>query len=222
MNKKIVLFCDFDGTITEKDNIIDIMREFAPKQWKEIVDDILNRRKSVRAGVGELFSLIPSEKHEEITNFVLRNSNIRQGFDEFIEYVRREGIELLITSGGIDFFVYPMLAHYPLEGKIYCNGSDFTDETIRITWPHSCDDACDVDCGMCKSTIIRSYSSNQYHKVVIGDSITDLAGAKLADFTICRSFLKQKCEELSLLHASFEDFHEVIKILKTTVVEEVS
>jgi 2-hydroxy-3-keto-5-methylthiopentenyl-1-phosphate phosphatase len=33
MSKSLVLFCDFDGTITEKDNIVAIMRRFAPPQW---------------------------------------------------------------------------------------------------------------------------------------------------------------------------------------------
>jgi 2-hydroxy-3-keto-5-methylthiopentenyl-1-phosphate phosphatase len=222
LTKKIVLFCDFDGTITDKDNIVDIMREFAPASWREIVDDILQQRKSVKSGVGQLFSLIPSEKREEITHYVVTNSKIRNGFEAFLDFVQKEGIELLITSGGIDFFVYPILAPYFLEGKVYCNGSDFSDETIRITWPYGCDEECDVDCGMCKSTIIRSYPADKYYKVVIGDSITDLAGARLADFTICRSFLKQKCEELSLPHASFEDFYDVLQIMKRTVVEEVS
>lgn len=33
---KIAVFCDFDGTITEKDNIINIMKHFAPSGWEGI------------------------------------------------------------------------------------------------------------------------------------------------------------------------------------------
>lgn len=217
MSKKLVLFCDFDGTITEKDNIVDIMRHFAPHGWKTIVEDILGQRITIRKGVGQLFSMIPSGRKEEITRFVLENARIREGFGEFVQFTEEQGIKLLITSGGIDFFVYPMLEPYGLTDRIYCNGSRFDKETIEITWPHSCDEHCDVDCGMCKTSIIRTYPSDQYFRIVVGDSITDLAGAKMADFTIARSFLKEKCEELNLPHTSFETFHDVIDAIKNQI-----
>lgn len=49
-------------------------------------------------------------------------------------------------------------------------------------------------------------------KVVIGDSITDLAIAKLAELVIARDFLLQKCKEQSLPCKEFESFFDVIKI----------
>jgi 2-hydroxy-3-keto-5-methylthiopentenyl-1-phosphate phosphatase len=213
-SQKLVLFCDFDGTITEKDNIVDIMRRFAPSGWERTVEDILQQRISIRQGVGDLFARIPSDQRENIIQFVQEHAKIRKGFSEFVQFTRKEGIELLITSGGIDFFLYPMLAPFDLEDKIYCNGSDFTGSTIRITWPHGCEVGCEVDCGMCKTSIIRSYADNDYTKVVIGDSITDLAGAKIADFTIARAFLKEKCIALGLPHQSFENFYDVIEIVQ--------
>ncbi|MEW9670667.1 2-hydroxy-3-keto-5-methylthiopentenyl-1-phosphate phosphatase [Ammoniphilus sp. 3BR4] len=219
MSKNIILFCDFDGTITEKDNIVDIMRQFAPQGWEEIVQSILSQEKTIRTGVGELFALIPSSQKEEITRFVLEQARIREGFKEFVAFTEEQGIHLLITSGGIDFFVHPMLEPFGLKERIYCNSARFNEPTIQITWPNSCDEHCDVDCGMCKTTIIRSFPADQYYKVVIGDSITDLAGAKIADYTIARSFLKQKCEELHLPHSSFETFYDVINTLKKLKLE---
>lgn len=57
-----VLFCDFDGTITTKDNIMAIMAAFAPPEWEEIKNDILAQKRSIRSGVGDMFHLIPSSK----------------------------------------------------------------------------------------------------------------------------------------------------------------
>jgi len=214
MNKDIILFCDFDGTITERDNIVDVMKQFAPPGWETIVQDILHQRVTIREGVGKLFATVPSEKKQDIIEFVMKKAQIREGFEEFVQYTRDNNIRLLITSGGIDFFIYPKLAPFSLQDQIYCNGADFDQPTIQITWPHACDEHCDVDCGMCKTSIIRSYPSEGFYKVVIGDSITDLAGAKIADFTIARSFLKEKCEELELPHAPFETFYDVIDSIK--------
>ncbi|WP_400162608.1 2-hydroxy-3-keto-5-methylthiopentenyl-1-phosphate phosphatase [Brevibacillus sp. TJ4] len=215
MSKKLVLFCDFDGTITEKDNIVSIVRKFAPPECETLIEQILTQKITIQSGVGQLFALIPSDKREEIIQFILEEAKIRDGFPEFIRFCREEGIEWLITSGGIDFFLEPLLAPFDLAGvPLYCNGSDFSGERIRITWPHSCDEHCDNGCGMCKTTIIRRYDPAQHYRVVIGDSITDLAGAKIADYVIARSLLAQKAAELQLPHSTFSTFHDVITVLR--------
>jgi len=66
-----VIFCDFDGTVTEKDNIIAIMKEFGSDGWDEIKEAVLDRSISIREGVGKMFSLLPVSKKEEIIQFVL-------------------------------------------------------------------------------------------------------------------------------------------------------
>ncbi|MBO8163314.1 MAG: 2-hydroxy-3-keto-5-methylthiopentenyl-1-phosphate phosphatase [Brevibacillus sp.] len=220
MSKQLVLFCDFDGTITEKDNIVSIMRRFAPPEWEELTRQILGQEISVREGVGKLFALLPSAQKQEIVDYIVSEAAIRPGFAQFVRFCEEKSLELLITSGGIDFFVEPILAPFQLKAPIYCNGSDFSGETITITWPHRCDEHCDNDCGMCKTSIIRRYDPERCFRVVIGDSITDLAGAKIADFVIARSFLAQKCEKLGLRYRPFETFYDVIDTLGTLIAEQ--
>ncbi|PAE31400.1 2-hydroxy-3-keto-5-methylthiopentenyl-1-phosphate phosphatase [Bacillus sp. 7884-1] len=213
--KKMVVFCDFDGTITENDNIINIMKFYKPPGWETIKDDILAGKISIRKGVGRMFGLLPASCREEITNSAIKQATIRPGFDQFIQYCQEHNIRLLITSGGIDFFVYPILSHYSVPKQdIFCNSSDFSGKHIQILWPYSCDALCSMDCGMCKPSILRSHSSIDNIKIVIGDSITDLAVAKMADLVIARDFLSQKCQEHSLPYKAFNSFYDVIKILK--------
>lgn len=213
--RKPIIFCDFDGTITTKDNIIAIMKEFAPPGWEQIKDDILAQRISIREGVGALFSLIPVERKAEIIAFVQRQATIREGFQQLLDFTKEYGFDFNVVSGGIDFFVEPMLAPYKLTDNLYCNGSDFSGETIEILWPHACDADCTNDCGCCKPSILRQYSAEDYYRIVIGDSITDLEAAKLADEVFaCDDFLLEKCQELGLRHTAFSSFHEVIAGLK--------
>lgn len=209
-----VIFCDFDGTITNSDNIMAIMKEFAPVQWVEIKDQILAQELTIQEGVTQLFSLLSSSQRETITKYVLQQAEIREGFQDFIDYTKENHIPLYIVSGGIDFFVNPLLEPYIQdENKIYCNGSDFSRENILITWPHSCDELCTNGCGCCKPSIIRKLSNEQTYKIVIGDSITDLQAAKMADKVIARDFLIEKCEELNIPYEPFNTFHDVIHIL---------
>jgi 2-hydroxy-3-keto-5-methylthiopentenyl-1-phosphate phosphatase len=211
-NKAII--CDFDGTITETDNIIAIMKQFAPPEWDVLKKRVLSQEITVREGVGNMFQLLPSSIKKDIVEFILDHAEIRPGFKEFVQYTKEKNIPLYIVSGGIDFFVYPLLEGLIDEGQIYCNKADFSNEMITIKWPHSCENTCDNDCGCCKPSLIKKLTSIDQHKIVIGDSITDLQAAKLADFVIARDFLLEKCEELQLPHKPFTTFYDVIKIIE--------
>lgn len=214
MSRQPILFCDFDGTITETDNIIAIMKKFAPPAWEPIKEDILAQRQSVRSGVGQMFAMLPVALKEEIIQFVQEHASIRPGFAEFVQFAKAEGVPLYIVSGGIDFFVYPMLDGYVNRDNIYCNASDFSGETIRILWPYRCDETCQNDCGLCKPSILKQFPSERYHRIVIGDSITDLAAAKQADQVFARDFLAQKCEELGIAYTPFTTFYDIVETLR--------
>ncbi|MEW9050256.1 MAG: 2-hydroxy-3-keto-5-methylthiopentenyl-1-phosphate phosphatase [Neobacillus sp.] len=216
--RKPVIYCDFDGTITESDNIIAIMKKFNPPNWEVIKDQILSREISISEGVGNLFAMLPSEMKEEITRFAVDNARIREGFEEFVAYLRNEGIPLYIVSGGIDFFVFPIIEKFgPFDG-VYCNQADFSGDYIKILWPYPCDATCNNDCGCCKPTIIRELSKNQeYENIVIGDSVTDLEAAKQADFVLAREMLEEKCEEWGLPYQGFTTFFDCIKAIKKRI-----
>lgn len=214
MMGKPVIYCDFDGTITEKDNIIDIMKEFAPPEWEPIKDQILSQQISIQEGVGKLFSLLPSSLKEDITQFATNQAVIRKGFKEFLQFTSEKGIPFYIVSGGIDFFVHPILEAYGPFSDIFCNSADFSKVNIEILWPNSCDDICQNGCGCCKPSVIRKLQGNDEYTIVIGDSITDLEAAKHADFVFAREFLAEKCEELEINYQKFEDFFDCINTIK--------
>jgi 2-hydroxy-3-keto-5-methylthiopentenyl-1-phosphate phosphatase len=216
--KSPVIYCDFDGTITESDNIIAIMKKFAPANWEEIKDQILSQKISISEGVGRLFSKLPSDQRDEITKFAIENAKIREGFSDFVEFARTEDIPLYIVSGGIDFFVYPILEKFgPFDG-IYCNHSDFSGENIKILWPYTCDSYCQNECGCCKPSIIRKINQDEgSFTIVIGDSVTDLEAAKQADFILARDLLEEKCSEWGLNYKGFTTFHDCIEEIKNRI-----
>ncbi|MGG1550536.1 2-hydroxy-3-keto-5-methylthiopentenyl-1-phosphate phosphatase [Paenibacillus ferrarius] len=215
MSKERIIFCDFDGTITVNDNIVAIMKHFKPEGWDKIVDDVIAQRVSIREGVGAMFALLPTARKKEVVDYAIGNAVIRDGFKEFVGYCREQGIKLLITSGGIDFFIYPLLAPFDIPREhIYCNASSFEESTIEILWPNACDDQCSNDCGMCKTSIIRSYDAERYERIIIGDSITDFEGAKLVDTIFARSHLIDRCEQLGYPYYAFDTFFDIMKQLE--------
>lgn len=205
-----VIFCDFDGTITNNDNIVAIMKHFKPEGYESIMKDTVERTISIREGVGRMFALFPSSMKEEITSFVLEHAGIREGFAAFLEYLKEEGIEFYVTSGGIDFFVDPILKPYGIPADhIFCNGASFEGDRIEITWPHPCKDTCRNDCGMCKVTVMDRFPQDRYYRILIGDSLTDFEGAKQADLVYSRATLTEQCRKLGVQHVPFETFTEI-------------
>ncbi|PLS16445.1 2-hydroxy-3-keto-5-methylthiopentenyl-1-phosphate phosphatase [Bacillus sp. M6-12] len=211
-----IIFCDFDGTVTNSDNIIALMKEFAPPEWEPIAEDVLSKRVSIREGVGEMFSLLESKHKEKLIAFLLEHTKIREGFEEFIAFVKENGIPFYIISGGMDFFIKPILEPFDLR-DIYCNNAKFDGEFIRIEWPNSCDGDCSNDCGCCKPSIMRKIAGPDDFTIVIGDSITDLEAAKKADLVLARDFLKKTCEQEGIVHIAFETFHDCRAALESTL-----
>ncbi|GGH24072.1 2-hydroxy-3-keto-5-methylthiopentenyl-1-phosphate phosphatase [Paenibacillus segetis] len=208
--KHPVIFCDFDGTITNSDNIVAIMKYFKPEGVEMIIQQLISQEISIRQGVSAMFGLIPSSERDELIQCVLGQAGIREGFAEFLDFLRECNIPFYVTSGGIDFFMKPLLAAFNIPSEhIYCNEADFTEDHITINWPHPCDDQCSSDCGMCKTTVIRRFSEDHYERILIGDSISDFEGAKLADRVYSRASLTKKCQELGVTHTPFETFFDI-------------
>lgn len=215
---KPIIFCDFDGTITTTDNIISIMEKFAPPEAEIIKNDILSKHISIKTGVEKMFQLLPSNLKEDIVQYLLQEATIRDGFKEFVQYTREQGIPFYVVSGGIDFFVEPLLAHNgPFDG-VFCNGSDFSGEQIQLTYPNPCDEQCmNQACGCCKPTIIRTLMQPNNTSIVIGDSITDFEAAKLADFVLARDILLDRCQEKNIPHRPFDTFYDCLQAVKELV-----
>ena len=190
----IQVFCDFDGTITNNDNIMSIMEKFAPPEAEEIKQKILSQELSIQEGVSQLFGLITINLHDDIIQFLQETAEIRTGFHEFIQFINENNISFYVISGGMDFFVYPLLQEIIPKEQIYCNATDFSGEFVEVKWPHPCDEQCQHSCGLCKSSLIRKLSSKDDFHIVIGDSITDLQATKQADKVFARDFLITKCE----------------------------
>ncbi|HGH7174049.1 TPA: 2-hydroxy-3-keto-5-methylthiopentenyl-1-phosphate phosphatase [Bacillus wiedmannii] len=210
----IQVFCDFDGTITNNDNIMSIMEKFAPPEAEEVKNRILSQELSIQEGVSQLFQLIPTSLRDDMIQFLIETAEIRSGFHEFIQFVNENNISFYVISGGMDFFVYPLLQGSIPKEKIYCNETDFSSEFITVKWPHPCDHHCQNHCGLCKSSLIRKLSDRNDFHIVIGDSITDLQAAKQADKVFARDFLITKCEENHIAYTPFETFHDVQTQLK--------
>ncbi len=203
--KKPIVCCDFDGTITKNDNIIRIMKQFAPSEWTKLKDGVLSKEITIQEGVGQMFQLLTSDQKEAIQSFILEDTEIREGFKQFVDEVKKRTF-LSMYLAGMDFFVYPILEGIVDRDDIYCNHASFGEDHIQIEWPHACDTQCQNGCGCCKPSIIRELTHENDFIIMIGDSVTDVEAAKHADLTFARDYLLNECKELGLVHKEYDTF----------------
>ena len=216
--KPRVVFSDFDGTITERDVIVMILERFGAPDWKELTQQILDGQLSIRDGVRQLFEKIPGRYRPDIERFVEQTVEFRPGFQGFVRQCRLQNIPLVVVSGGIDFFVEPVLRRLPPQDfahlQLFCNQAVFHPDRIEVLNPHQNRDctAClpmPAGCGCCKVGVMAAWPPTQYERIAIGDSVTDIAMAQAADRVFARERLIDYCEHHGIACERFNTFEDI-------------
>ena len=178
LRRPAVVFCDFDGTITVEDVIVAVWKRFGRPGWRETMEAILARRLSLKEGVARVFGDIPSAERQDIIDYTKGVVRFRDGFREFLVFCKEQRIDFVVASGGIDFFVAPIMAPFaPYITRMYTIPADFSGETIRLRRPYGCE-----TCGLCKAEVMAEFPNT--YRILIGDSLTDFHGAEHADVTL--------------------------------------
>lgn len=243
--RSVQIFCDFDGTISERDLITTLAVAFAGDEAQAIIDQVNGHRLTVKEGVTQMFAMIPSHRYPELVAFARARTVIRAGFDRFVREAIQRGWQFSIVSGGFDFFVDPVAAPYQPDLQVFCNRLRHDGPFLKVEWGVECDANCEGGCGLCKPTVMRqaqhgwqaraagaakpgalgkgldareqeragldSLGKRLAHpdkpfQVVIGDGVTDLKAARLADAVFARSRLADACEREGIAMTRFEDF----------------
>ncbi|MGN4123903.1 2-hydroxy-3-keto-5-methylthiopentenyl-1-phosphate phosphatase [Lysinibacillus sphaericus] len=218
---KPIIFCDFDGTITATDNIVSLMTHFVPEESEKIAKAMMAQTITFKDGVTAMFELLSTTQKDDVIHYLLDTAVIREGFDEFVRYAHKHAIPFYVVSGGVDFFIEPMLEQFGPFSGVYCNTADFSETQITLVYPNSCDEECakyeTQGCGCCKPTVMRKVAQNDHFKIVIGDSISDFEAAKQADLVLARDHLIERCEDLNIPHKPFETFYDCLEAVKELV-----
>ncbi|MBV2240774.1 2-hydroxy-3-keto-5-methylthiopentenyl-1-phosphate phosphatase [Bacillus inaquosorum] len=219
--RKPLIICDFDGTITMNDNIISIMKTFAPPEWTALKDGVLSKTLSIKEGVGRMFGLLPSSLKEEITRFVLEDAKIREGFREFVAFVKEHELPFYVVSGGMDFLCIHCLKALWRKIVFIATMRHLTVTIFILTGLILAREHAKNQCGHCKPSVIHELSEPNQYIIMIGDSVTDVEAAKLSDLCFARDYLLNECRERNLNHLPYQDFNEIRKdIENVTEVQE--
>lgn len=209
-----MILSDFDGTITKKDTLVELLNTFAPAAWHEIERKVKSGKMGSRLALIKEFSLFYLTKKKYIS--FLRNSiKIDPAFKPFLKFIRNRKIKFIILSGGFSININTMLKKHRL-GHIpfYSNRLIFKKNGFKIIYSHPADGC--KKCGNCKRNHLLRYKKKGYYIIYIGDSTTDRCPIKEADIVFAKWELAEYCRSKKIPYIPYKTFKDVRDYLKTT------
>lgn len=207
---RLLIACDFDGTITERDTLHLIVERFGtPGSWDAIEPRLRAGEITLERAMEEQFAGVRA-RPDEVMRLVDASAGIRPGFHELVEWSRAEGHDLVVLSSGFGGVIRHVLARegfgdLPLES----HDAEFTPQGTRILWSERGDLACELCGRRCKRHDLARHRADGHTVAYIGDGVSDRCAAQAADIVYARAQLSEYLDAIGVAHHRYEDFHEI-------------
>ena len=141
---------DFDGTISKRDTIDQLLEKFADPSWEALEKDWLDGKMTALECMSKQIDMVDSDLLT-LENF-FRSVQLDESFLPFYEYVKKFA-KLVIASDGLDHSikVATRQAGWP-EIQTFSNRLNYKERGIEITFPLR-DPDCKGGNGMCKCAV---------------------------------------------------------------------
>ena len=210
---RTVVFCDFDGTIATRDVGYSLFKHFSNGENARLIPDwkagTLSSRDCLRMEAA-MVKASPAEVLQFLDQF-----EIDPGFAAFEQTCRDFGIELIVLSDGLDFYIRHILERFQFSHlEVRCNTGLLGDGGITVEFPnhpHSC-----PRCGTCKGEQIEAYreqAGEPCRVAFIGDGYSDACAARVADLLLAKKDLEQYCLKQKIAYTNYHDFFDVTRLL---------
>jgi len=202
-------FLDFDGTITVTDTGVHLLDRLAPPTWHEIEVLYEEGRIGSRECMSREWELLPRDR--DAIEAVVRDVALDDGFDALVGYLRSAGAEITILSDGFGFRAREIARE--AEIPVLTNSIDWKGH--QVIFPDVLRSCPCAECGTCKRAPILAARERGRFAVLVGDGISDVKGADVADFVFAKGELADWCEAHGVGARRFERLSDVLHDLVT-------
>lgn len=227
--RKIIIFSDFDGTISMQDtgHILVDAHGFGAKAREELEAKMKSGELNFRDASDEMWASLHVPFDD---GFVIMDKSIEldSGFAEFHQYCKANGIPFNVISAGLKPILRRVLDHFLGEEESSSIEIVANDATIsqdgqvwKPIWRHNSIQGHDKDVSIMegRELALSECEPDEMPLIVfIGDGVSDLAAARHADVLFARRGLRleQYCVEHNVPFIPFDSFadikHEIEKI----------
>ncbi len=213
---RLQILLDFDGTLVEPNVAIVLVERFCPDGQRvahEIDQELHAGHITLREAWARQVALLPPSRLHEMTDFVAREVPLRRGARRLLGLLREHNVPTAIVSGGLEFFIRPVLAREGLEYPLFADGIEYDGEArLRVVHPYG-HPTCRL-CGICKANVALRFGAPGVSTVFIGDGSTDKYAAEVAEIVFARHRLQEYCARANVPFFPFDDFDPVTNRLE--------
>ena len=210
--KKILVQCDFDGTVTKDDISFMLLDAFAKGDWRAINKLYSDGKITVGEFNERAFGLVKTTK-KTMLDYLKDRVIVRPGFKSFVELCQKKEIRLVIVSNGLDFYIKQILKDIGLAGLEYHAAETrfySTGLIVRYIGP----DGSVVDAGF-KDNYVDQYLNEGYQVIYIGNGTSDLTAARGCHQVFATESLLERCQRTGVTCIPFNSFFEIIRVINS-------
>ncbi len=215
--RKLVVLCDFDGTIAESDLGVLVLEGYAKGDWQSLDNMLEEGEISLEDCLTRQYSFVKTSKKEILRTLDLAKVGLRANFRELVSYCAEKGFPIVIASAGLDFCIKRFLELNKLWDTetltVYSPKTRFTrTKGIRFIFP----DLKIADSTNFKQDLVLYYQRQGIIVAYIGDGTSDYEPARVADFvfSITSSPLSKMCQGSGIPHFEFTEFSKIVRVLR--------
>ena len=212
-----LLFIDFDGTISKRDVIDEILNRFATKDWLEIEKLWLAGKIGSRECLRRQFELVKATP-DTLDDFIA-SMEVDEGFPQLLRFCRDARISVHIVSDGFDYYIRRMLNGSLGQLMAECGVTIWANRLLPVDGGSWTTDfpfqrtICQHGCATCKPLVMRSVNESAAPTVFIGDGLSDRFAAKAADVVFAKATLSEFCFRNRLKQTTFSGLAQVADAL---------
>ncbi|HEY3374386.1 MAG TPA: MtnX-like HAD-IB family phosphatase [Candidatus Aquicultor sp.] len=209
--RNIIIFCDFDGTISTKDVSDSIFTKWLGTRWADIDREYHNGSMSMVELYRRCWALVDASEGE-ILEFV-DAVGIDPHFAEFVQASRQAGIPVYLVSDGFDYYIERIMDRHGLSHLAHHSNHLRFDNGVMVIEFNNQHPECDR-CANCKKSVIDAKREGADFVIYIGDGNSDRCAAEHADLVFAKHRLREHCDEQGIPYIPYQNFNEVMDYLK--------
>jgi 2-hydroxy-3-keto-5-methylthiopentenyl-1-phosphate phosphatase len=205
-----VIFCDFDGTVTQLDVTDQILTQLAHPSWREVEQEWMLGLIGSRECLERQIALVDATAGE--LDAVIDAVPVDPDFAGFCKFAQKRRLPLYLLSDGFDYVIQRILKRAGVDrhfrSKVFASGLRVEGRRLTPSFPHS-PEPCGHGCATCKAALIRRLRDGRSPVIFVGDGMSDRFAVEAAGVLFAKRHLLGYCRESGIACYPFETFKDV-------------
>ncbi len=208
------VWIDFDGTITRRDVLDDLIQRYAVSDaWRLVEERWQAGLIGSRQCLSEEFALIEIDK-PQLAAF-LNTVAVDPGLNRLLNTLKEHNVPVAVLSDGIDHFIRAVLERNGImDVPIRSNTLSHQGKRLVLQCPHS-SDSCTCAAAHCKCASAAALLQPGRKTIYIGDGRSDLCPSRKANAVFAKGALAQALTREVIPFTPFVTLNDVAEVLQT-------